>query len=205
MRKRDIIIAAKLLSAIFNPFYLPVVGLIILCMFSYLKFLPWNYKLFTLILIYTLTVVLPTTLIKSYRKYQGWSRIELARKDSRLIPYVISILCYFFCYYLLSLYHAPHIIGSILMASLMIQVVCAIINLKWKISTHTAAIGGVLGALMAFSWAFTYNPVWWICLIFLLAGLVASSRMILRQHSLHQVVAGFLVGVACSYFSILCL
>jgi len=159
--------------------------------------------LFMLILVYTFTVLLPTTLIKYYRKYQGWSRIELARKDSRIIPYVISILCYFFCFYLLSYHHAPHIIGSILVASLMIQVVCAIINLKWKISTHTAAIGGVLGTLMAFSWVFAYNPVWWISLIIFLAGLVASSRMILRQHTLNQVVVGFLVGVVCAFISVL--
>ena len=130
MSKRYIIITARILSAIFNPFYLPVVGLIILCTFSYLKFLPWNYKLFTLLMVYTITVLLPTTLIKYYRKYQGWSRIELARKDSRLIPYVIAFFCYFLCFYLLSLYHAPHIIGSIVVASLTIQAVCAIINLK---------------------------------------------------------------------------
>ena len=203
MSKRYIIITARILSAIFNPFYLPVVGLMILCTFSYLKFLPWNYKLFTLLMVYTLTVLLPTTLIKYYRKYQGWSRIELARKDSRLIPYVIAFFCYFLCFYLLSLYHAPHIIGSIVVASLTIQVVCAIINLKWKIYTHTAAIGGVLGALMALSWLFTYNPVWWMCLVILVGGLVASSRMILRQHSLPQVVGGFLVGVVCAFFSVL--
>ncbi len=203
MNNRYIIIAAKILSAIFNPFYLPVVGLIILCTFSYLKFLPLSYKLFTLLLVYVNTVLLPTMLIKYYRKYQGWTRMELARKDSRLIPYTISILCYFLCFYILNMYHAPHIMGSIVLASLMIQVICAMINLKWKISTHTAAIGGVLGALMAFANLFTYNPIWWICLVILLGGLVASSRMILRQHSLPQVVAGFLVGTVCAFFSVL--
>ena len=63
--------------------------------------------------------------------------------------------------------------------------------------------GGVLGALMALSWLFTYNPVWWMCLVILVGGLVASSRMILRQHSLSQVVGGFLVGVVCAFFSVL--
>lgn len=206
MKKRnikDIIYIAKALSAVFNPFYLSVVGLILLYIFSYLKFLPWNYKLFTLILVYTLTVLVPTMLIKYYRKYQGWSEHELAHKEHRMIPFVISILCYFLCFYVLNFYHAPRIIGSILLASLMIQVICAIINVKWKISTHTAAIGGVLGALMAFSAIFSFNPVWWMCLVILMGGLVASSRMILRQHSLEQVVVGFLVGTVCSYLSIL--
>lgn len=46
--------------------------------------------------------------------------------------------------------HVPHFMGSILIAALVIQVACAIINLFIKISTHTAAIGGVTGALLAF-------------------------------------------------------
>jgi membrane-associated phospholipid phosphatase len=34
--------------------------------------------------------------------------------------------------------------------------------------------------------------------VFFLAGLLGTSRMILRQHSLLQVVAGFVVGLVCS-------
>jgi membrane-associated phospholipid phosphatase len=87
--------------------------------------------------------------------------------------------------------------------ALAIQVVCAIVNLFWKISTHTAAIGGVAGALIAFSGTFSYNPVWWLCIIIIVAGILGTSRMILRQHSLSQVVAGFLLGFILSFLVIL--
>ena len=99
--------------------------------------------------------------------------------------------------------HIPYSIGSIVVASLMIQMVCALINVKWKISTHSAGIGGVAGALIAFAEIFSFNPVWWLCLVLLLAGLVGTSRMILRQHTLAQVVCGFLVGMACSVIAVL--
>jgi membrane-associated phospholipid phosphatase len=89
------------------------------------------------------------------------------------------------------------------MAALIIQVVCGIINQWWKISTHTAAIGGVTGALLAFSLAFSYNPVWWLCIVIVIAGILGTARMILRQHSLSQVVAGFIVGFLCAHFTIL--
>ena len=88
--------------------------------------------------------------------------------------------------------------GTILSAALFIQIICALINVWWKISTHTAAIGGVAGALFVFGEFFGFNPVWWLSVVFILAGLLGTSRMILRQHSLAQVVAGFLVGVVCS-------
>ena len=73
----------------------------------------------------------------------------------------------------------------------------------WKISTHTAAIGGIAGALVAFSGKFSYNPVWWLCLVILVAGLVGTARMILRQHTLAQVVAGFAVGFVSAFYLIM--
>ena len=120
-----------------------------------------------------------------------------------MIPYIIAIVCYFACYYLMNSQRIPRFMSNILVAALVIQVVCAIINVWWKISTHTAAIGGFAGALMAFSILFTFNPLWWFCIILIIAGMVGSSRMILRQHSLSQVCAGFLVGAVISFYMII--
>ena len=202
MKAKHLVMMAKALSAVFSPFHLPVVGLIILFLFSYLSFLPLGVKIYILLMVYTFTILLPTAMIRLYRRYQGWTRIQLGVKERRVVPYVISIMCYLTCYYLLTLNHASHFIGSIVMASLIIQVVCAIINLWWKISTHSAAIGGVTGALVAFAMIFNFNPVWWICLLLLLAGMVGTSRIILKQHTLEQVVAGYLVGIVCAFLSV---
>jgi len=205
MMKRDktIILAARLVSLLFTPFYLPMVGLIALFTFSYLSLMPGAYKLQVLTLVYVFTILLPTVLIHLYRRYQGWSLIEIGFKERRMVPYVISILCYFLCIYLMDMMHIPHFMGTILSAALFIQVACALINVWWKISTHTAAIGGVAGALFIFGELFNFNPVWWLCLIFILAGVLGSSRMILRQHSLPQVIVGFFVGGICSIIGLL--
>lgn len=203
MKEKEIIFTAKVLSVLFTPFYLPILGLLILFIFSYLSLLPLTYKLFLLLMFYLFTVFLPTALIRFYRRYQGWTLIELGSRERRAIPYVISIFSYLLCYYIMAATHVPHFMGSILIAALVIQVACAIINLFIKISTHTAAIGGVTGALLAFSVIFSFNPVWWLCIVLLLADMVGTSRMILRQHSLRQVVLGFLAGVACSFVSVL--
>ena len=120
-----------------------------------------------------------------------------------MVPYILSILCYFSCYYLMNVLHFPHFMSRILMAALLIQVICALINVWWKISTHTAAIGGVAGGLMAFAFIFDFNPVWWLSLVFIIAGLLGTSRIILRQHSLLQVCAGFGVGVVTGFWVIL--
>ncbi len=202
-REKNIILAARVVSMLFTPFYLPMVGLMALFVFSYLSLMPWAYKLQVLTLVYVFTILLPTLLIHFYRRYHGLSLIELGHKERRVVPYVISILCYFFCIYLMDLMHIPHFMGAILWAALSIQVVCALINVWWKISTHTAAIGGVAGSLFVFGEYFGFNPVWWLCLVLILSGILGSSRMILRQHTLAQVVAGFFVGVVCSILGLI--
>jgi len=202
-REKSIILTARIISMVFTPFYLPLVGLMALFMFSYLGLMPWGYKLQVLTMVYLFTILLPTILIHLYRKHHRLTLTELGHKEARMVPYVISILCYFFCVYLMDLLHIPHFMGTILSAALFIQIVCALINVWWKISTHTAAIGGVAGALFVFGEFFGFNPVWWLCLIMILAGILGTSRMILRQHSLLQVVAGFVVGVVCSVIGLI--
>ena len=194
MKEKHRIRAAKVISIVFTPFYLPLLGLVLLFALSHLSMLPATFKLEVLLLVYVFTALLPTLFIKLYRRMQGWSRIDLGQKERRMVPYIISIACYFTCYYVMNRLQFPRFMSNILMAALMIQLLCAVINIWWKISTHSAAIGGVAGALLAFSAIFIFNPVKWLSLVMIVAGLVGTSRMILRQHTLEQVVAGFAVG-----------
>ena len=198
MKEKNIIFTARIMSMIFTPFYLPIVGLIALFIFSYMSLLPMIYKLVILAMVYLLTVVAPSLLIHLYRLCQGWTSHELGRKERRLVPYIISIVCYFACFFWMEYRNTPRVISIIVVVALTIQMVCALINIWWKISTHTAAIGGVAGGLVSYSIAFSFNPLWWLCFVLILAGAVGTARMILRQHSLSQVVGGFLIGAACA-------
>lgn len=192
---KKIIIAARVMSLVFTPFYLPTVGLLALFSLSYLSLLPFGYKLQVMGIVYFFTILLPTLLIHIYRRHQRWTLIDIGRRERRMVPYVLSILCYFTCVYIMKQIHIPHFMSSIVIAALGIQIVCAVINAWWKISTHTAAIGGVVGAIFVFAAIFGFNPIPWLCITILLAGLLGTSRMVLRQHSLAEVVVGFIVGV----------
>lgn len=202
-QEKIVIYAARFVSLLFTPFYLPLFGVIILFTLSYLALLPINYRLQVVAIVYLFTILMPTLFIHFYRRYQGWNLVELGKRERRMVPYIISILCYFACAWLLSWLNVFHIVISILMTALIVQVVCAIINAWWKISTHTAAIGGVAGALFAFAEFFGFNPLWWFCLVLIVAGILGSARIILRQHTLEQVVVGFGVGMVCACLGIL--
>lgn len=195
MKIRNIMTMAKAVSLLSSPFYLPIIGLAALFTFSYLSLLPFTYKVFVLIMVYLFTCLLPTTLIRLYHSYHGWTPFEFGARERRIIPYVVSILCYFTCYYVMMLMHMPHLMGSIVVAALATQVVCAMINMWWKISVHMAAIGAMAGSLASFAAIFMFNPIWWLSVIIFFAGMIGSARMILRQHTLRQIYIGFIIGV----------
>lgn len=201
-RNRLILVMASYISLVFTPFYLPLMGLLALFFFTYLSMFHWGYKLHILMLVWLFTCMLPTTLIRLYRHYKGWPLLRLMRREERMVPYAISIICYVLCLYIMNLQHVSHIITSIVIAGLIIQILCAIINHWWKISTHTAAIGGTIGAIVAFSLLFGFSPLWWLCFLILLAGVLGTSRMLLRIHTLGEIVGGFLIGVVAGFVGV---
>jgi len=200
---KSIIIVARLLSAIFRPSYYPVVGFVILFAFTYLSMLPWVYKLWVLGMVYCFTIALPALGTYIYRRIQGWRAHELRHQHKRMVPYAINILCYLACLHIMVRMHLPLFMSAIIAVSLLIQCICVLINIYWKISMHSAGSGGIIGALLAYSVIFTFNPVWWLCGAILLSGLVMTSRLILRQHTLWQVLGGTLVGAICGFIGII--
>ena len=129
--------------------------------------------------------------------------MQLRLRENRVVPYVIFMMSYAACLHLMFHLHMPHYMCGILLAALLIQGVCIVVNIWWKISMHCAGAGGIIGALLAYSVLFVFNPVGWLCVLILFSGAVGTARMLLRQHSLAQVVAGTLVGVAGSVAGIL--
>lgn len=199
MNNRILILSAQVFSVLFSPFYLPVVAFVALLWFSYLNLLPLGYKVVLLLMVYAFTVVLPRLAIYIYRKINGWTRHELGRRERRVVPYMLSIISYSALLQLMQYLHMPAYGRSIIWGALILQVVCAFINPFLKISTHAAAMGGIIGALIAFSQHYAFDPTGWLCLCVLLSGCVCSSRLILRQHTLSDVGWGTLVGLICGF------
>ena len=104
--------------------------------------------------------------------------------------------------YLMERMHMPRFTLGIIAGALALQIVCAVLNNWIKVSTHAAASGGVIGALLAFSEIFSFDPTWWLCFSILLCGLVCTSRLILRQHSLSDIGLGVLIGILCGYLCV---
>ncbi len=203
MENRTLIQIAKLISTLFMPLYAPLWVFIGLFLFSYLSLLPWSYKLFVLILVYLFTILIPTSGISIFRTFKKWTHLELSHREHRHMPYIITLLSYATCLTIMTKLNTAMFFRGVVMAGLIAQIICITINAWWKVSTHMVGIGGLVGALNAFSILFLYNPVWPFCTLLLISGALGSSRIILRQHSLAQVLVGFGIGYVCAMTFIL--
>lgn len=203
VRSFNYLTLARAVSLIFRPSYYPTVAFAVLLTVTYLSLLPWNFKLWLLAVVYLFTVLIPWVGVMLYRKAHGWSAAELSRRHRRFVPYLLHIVSYLCCFSIIENVHMPAFAGALIVASLMLQCGCTIINIWWKISMHSAAAGAAVGALVAYSLLLNYNPVWWLCLLLLVSGCVMSSRMVLLQHTLAQVLAGFAYGILCGFVGII--
>ena len=195
--------AARIISAVFTPFMVPFVAFLLLFFFTYLRVLPLQYKLTVLIMVYCFTILLPMLGIYLLQKINGWTLQELGNRKKRFIPYLITIMSYTGCFLTMYRIHLPRYMSGIIIATLLCMIICTSINLKWKISTHMASCGMIIGGLLSYSFIFQFNPIWWLCGFILLAGMLGSARIIVRQHTLNEVGGGFLVGLFCGIIGIL--
>ena len=190
---------ARITSIVFTPFSIPFLAFLVLCLFSYLRIMPILYKGIVLGIVYCFTILTPTITIFLFRKINGFARQELSERKKRYVPILLTIISYVFCLLMMRKLNIPWYMTGIIFVSLVISIICILVNLKWKLSEHMAGMGGIIGGLVSFSALFSYNPVVWLCLFILIAGILGSARIVLGHHTLGEVLSGFVVGLVCSF------
>ena len=195
---KTLIRTAKVISAVFTPFSIPFLAFLVLFIFSYLRIMPLQYKLIVLGIVYCFTILMPTMTIFLFRKVNGFARQDLSDRKKRYVPILLTIISYVFCLMMMHKLNIPWYMTGIIFASLIVMIICVIVNLKWKLSEHMAGAGAIIGGLVAFSALFGYNPVGWLCIFILVAGVLGTARIILQHHTLGEVMGGFAVGLICT-------
>jgi hypothetical protein len=77
-----------------------------------------------------------------------------------------------------------------------------IANIYFKISMHALAIGSLCGLMLLIIFSgFTYAVFLIAMLIFLVTGIVCTSRMIVSDHKPIEIYSGILIGILCQLIS----
>lgn len=191
---------AHLISTIFQPLLMPIYSVMLLFVYTYfgVYYLHQFWLIITPVLLFSFAI--PAVLIFMLYKIGVISDLSLKVRSERIYPYIITLISYsvmIFFYYRM---HMPTWFLMIMVSSVAIMFVATLITLKWKISAHMFGIGGLIGGAMSVSFFVEHsNPYFMFMGLFIIAGLVGTSRLILKRHTLAQVIAGFLLGFLFSF------
>lgn len=185
------------LSVLFHPAFLPVYGLLLIFNApTFMVHLPYEIKRVIFMMATVNMTVVPMALMPllKYRNLITSYGMETTRE--RVIPLSLGVMMYTITTIIFYTYQIPVLIKSFMLASTVTSFIILIITFKWKISIHSAGMGGLLATAMSLSIRMNADISWVIISIIFLSGLVMATRLYLRVHTPGQVYAGFVAGFA---------
>ncbi|PTN10681.1 phosphatase PAP2 family protein [Mangrovibacterium marinum] len=186
---------AKALSYVFHPLLIPTLGFLLLMNSSfYFTLISFEAKKFILLIVLMSTLVLPLISIGLMMLTTRF-KLNLDKASDRIIPMLNTAIFYYLGFYFLGKLPIFPIYKLMLISSVLTIAILLLITIRWKISAHMAAIGGLIGIFLALSLRLNFNGSLLLSVLLLVAGLVGTSRILLQKHSPQQVYAGFVIGL----------
>jgi membrane-associated phospholipid phosphatase len=185
---------ARFTSVIFHPLLIPTLGFLLLFNSDfYFSILPWNVKKYMILVVFLSTCVLPAMSILILSLNPKFN-LNMEKNTDRVMSLIITSVSYYLGYLLLKRLPVFPVYNVLFIGAVLVQIALLPISMRWKISAHAAAIGGLIGGILGLSFRLQENPVQLLSMLILIAGLVGTSRLILQKHTESQVYAGFLTG-----------
>jgi len=176
---------ARLVSVILNPFLVAVTTLVLLAFQATSTASEAVIWIVISIAISILPVVAVVFVLVRINKLDGFfSNPREQRNSVYLLASILGVIDCALYWYL----HAPRLLSVLFTTGLIAVIIFMVINYCWKISLHTAFItGAVVVLVIIFGWEALFTVVF--------IPLVGWSRIILKQHTIPQVIIGGLLAV----------
>lgn len=190
----------KIITYVFQPLLMPTLGMILLMQLPLFQFFSPSYRIFAVVGTLLFTGILPALPILFLMRNRQISDIFISKREERTIPYLFSMLSYvFWVLFLWRTLQFPLEFVLLGLGAVISVILMVFINLKWKISAHTAGMGSLVGGICAVAYLVQINPLALIVITIIISGLVAISRIMLKAHTLSQVIGGFILGFLCVF------
>lgn len=192
---------SNLLSWVLVPLLMPVYGLMLAFGLSILDVAPMGMRIAFTLIVAGICVFVPMVLILLLKKMGMIEDVGLNGRQERLVPYIITIVCFGVTAWFMAAKGAPLWLSLFFAGGALATVICTVVNFWWKISAHAAGIAGIVALLIRIEKDASAEPelFFWLILTILLAGMLGSARVWLGRHTVWQVLAGYAVGF-CSVF-----
>ncbi len=190
---------ARFLSTALTPLLAGTYGTLLVLWTSVLCLLPYGTRVMTLVTVMGITCILPLMIIGGLHHFKYIHDRRLNDRNERLVPYVAAVACYVAAVFYLQHIHSPQWFVMFMAGSAVAVALDALINVAWKISAHLTGLGGMVALIYQIhvQGLSAFNLFYLLCGTIVLAGLVGTSRLVLKCHTVMQVLAGFALGYVC--------
>ncbi|PIE48508.1 MAG: hypothetical protein CSA40_00070 [Flavobacteriales bacterium] len=185
---------AKYISAFFHPIIYPTLS-VLLYFVTIPKYFSIQIRLSILIITFVGTVVIPVFLL-ALLKYNGLiDSYSIPKAVGRRFPFLIIIIIALLMGRLFFRMQVTADFGYYFVSGALALSICYIF-LWWgvKLSVHTMSLGSVLGFFMFLSVYYQLNFLLLFALFFLMFGVIARARLVLKAHTISELLWGFFLG-----------
>lgn len=187
--------AAKSISILFHPFWMPLVGtFILLTQTNFLSLIPAEGQKAVYIIVASSTIGLPLLMFPLFWYRKKFKTLEMTDRQERYVPLFIMAVFYYFSFHTLSNLNAPALLNSFILGAFISVLLAAIVNIWWKISLHGIGLGGITGLLVAIVLLNQGSPEGIFFQTLIYTGIALSARLYLNQHNVRQITAGYAWG-----------
>jgi hypothetical protein len=127
--------------------------------------------------------------------------IFLKTQRERIIPYIAANIFYFWMYLVFrSQPDVPPVLTGFIFGIFLSSSVALLANIYFKISMHALGLGALSGLMISIIFSGpSYNIFLPAMIIFLITGFVATSRMIVSDHTPFDIYTGIFIGIICQF------
>ncbi|MEJ7682943.1 MAG: hypothetical protein WKG06_34825 [Segetibacter sp.] len=197
----------RLFSYLFHPLFVPLyvaAYLIYLHRYSFAILNP-ELKFLRLLFVFVITAFFPAITVFLLWRLQFAESIFLRTQKERIIPYVASIIYFFWAFYVTrNLEGTSTIMVSFFLGTFLCASAALMANNYFKISMHALAAGGAVTFMILLGIVSGQPMGLPIAIATLVTGIVCTSRLIISDHHPFEIYSGLIIGaisqlVACFF------
>jgi hypothetical protein len=190
---------ASVLSVLFHPLFIPLYVSVFLMYWHPTVFAGFSaiQKIRILGTIFVNLTLLPAFTVFLLWRLKFIDNIFLKTTKERIIPYAAMMFFGFWAWNVFNhLAYSPPLFTDFLLGTFIAVIAGWLANIYYKISMHGLAIGGMLFFVIYLSLTTEGSGGQYISAALLIAGLTATSRLLVSDHKGFDVYSGILVGAA---------
>jgi hypothetical protein len=181
-------------SYVFHPLFIPLFGTLFYLLF-FGSFFPIEYSYLLLFQIVIITIFLPLSFIYLLKTIGKVDTVMLSEIHQRKIPLLMQLaLMSVLLYKSVTIDRFPELFWFFLGGFVSTLIAFGLLFLKIKASIHMLGICALTFFVCALSIQSQTNMTYTIAFLFLLIGIVATSRLYMKAHTITELVIGIVLG-----------